>query len=413
TKDRKWSVRGGVGMYRDNVTLGQATDQLRSNPPTYISPVFDPTQPSGVLPVLSIGTSKTYPFGFTYPSIPVVPVDAHGGFVGIRANVQGLNAHLEIPKTVNYSIGVERELAHQIVVGVNYSGSHAWDQLTGTDMNRTAGDLVRNNGKLLRLNPSFATMTYVDSVGISNYNAMILTVRQTLGARFSYQASYTWAHTLDTGTCNTRSDYATTYDCPPDQHFLNYYYGSASFDTRHRASITATYQAPTPNLPVMKQVLGGWRFSTLTVIQSGLPFTVVNTNNWASGGDYNADGYNIDYPYLPGGIATTGFGRQQYINGIFPASSFIKPAPGSEGAEGRNLFRNPGIFNADLRVTKDNRVPWFHKESAKLQLLFSFYNVLNHVNLQGVQANLASATFGRSTNTYQPRIIDLGARLEF
>lgn len=414
TKDRKWSIRGGVGLYRDNVTLGQATDQLRSNPPTYIIPTFGATQASGILPVYSIGTSSTYPYGFTYPVIPVVPVDAHGGFVGVQATVTGVDANLSIPKTMNYQIAVERELPHQLVVGVNYSGSHSWDQLTGTDDNRVAGDFIVNNGKLHRLNSSFGAMTYITSKSIANYSAMILTIKQNVGPSFSYQASYTWSHALDTGTCNTRSDYSTAYDCPPDQTIpLTYYYGSASFDVRQRISVTATYQAPSPKMPVLKQVFGGWRFSTLTIFQTGLPFTVLNQNSWASGGDYNADGYNVNYPYLPAGIATTGFTRQQYISGVFSASSFIKPPAGTEDAEGRNLFRSAGIFNPDLRVSKDNHVPWFSHEGAKLQLLFSFYNVVNKVNLSGVQANLASATFGRSTSTYQPRIIDLGARLEF
>lgn len=414
TKDRKLSIRGGIGVYRDQVTLGQATDQLRANPPTYITPTFGVTSTSGILPVYSIGTSSTYPYGFTYPVIPVVPVDAHGGFSGVQVNVTGIDANLTMPKTTNYMFAVERELPYHLVVGANYSGSHSWDQLTGTDMNRTAGDLIRNNGKLVRLNSSFSTMTYLTSSSVANYNAMILTARQTVGAGFSYQASYTWSHALDTGTCNTRNDYSSSYDCPPDQHNpLNYYYGSSSFDVRHRISLTAMYSAPSPNMPVLKQVLGGWRFSTLTIFQSGLPFTVVNSNNWASGGDYNADGYNTDYPYVPSGIAFSGFTRQQYINGVFSASSFIKPAAGTEGDEGRNLFRNAGIFNADLRVSKETHVPWFSQEGARLQLLFSFYNVLNKVNLSGVQANLGSATFARSTSTYQPRIIDIGARLEF
>ena len=39
--------------------------------------------------------------------------------------------------------------------------------------------------------------------------------------------------------------------------------------------------------------------------------------------------------------------------------------------------------------------------------------MLNRVNLGGVDGNLNSSTFGRSTSTYDPRIIQLGARLVF
>ncbi len=48
-----------------------------------------------------------------------------------------------------------------------------------------------------------------------------------------------------------------------------------------------------------------------------------------------------------------------------------------------------------------------------LQLRFEFFNVLNRVNLQNVDGNLNSATFGRSTSTFDPRIIQLGARFAF
>ena len=42
-----------------------------------------------------------------------------------------------------------------------------------------------------------------------------------------------------------------------------------------------------------------------------------------------------------------------------------------------------------------------------------FYNVINHTNLTGVTSDLNSALFGRSTGNYQPRTIQLGARVEF
>jgi hypothetical protein len=41
------------------------------------------------------------------------------------------------------------------------------------------------------------------------------------------------------------------------------------------------------------------------------------------------------------------------------------------------------------------------------------FNVLNRVNLGAVNGDLASSVFGRSTSTFDPRIIQLGARLLF
>jgi hypothetical protein len=103
------------------------------------------------------------------------------------------------------------------------------------------------------------------------------------------------------------------------------------------------------------------------------------------------------------------FDRQDYINGVFQASSFPQPAPGQEGTLRRSTFRNPGFINIDMSLIKNNRIT----EHVNAQFRFEVFNVLNRVNLQGVNGNLASSTFGRSTSTYDPRIIQLGARVTF
>ena len=59
------------------------------------------------------------------------------------------------------------------------------------------------------------------------------------------------------------------------------------------------------------------------------------------------------------------------------------------------------------------RPPVDSRREMNLQLRFEFFNVLNRVNLTSVDGNLNSSTFGRSTSTYDPRIIQLGTRLVF
>jgi hypothetical protein len=44
---------------------------------------------------------------------------------------------------------------------------------------------------------------------------------------------------------------------------------------------------------------------------------------------------------------------------------------------------------------------------------FEFFNVFNHPNLQGVTNDLSNANFGKVTNQYQPRWIQLGASFKF
>ena len=126
-------------------------------------------------------------------------------------------------------------------------------------------------------------------------------------------------------------------------------------------------------------------------------------------GDYNADGVNFDFPNAPTGTVPSSFSHDDYINGVFQASQFPLPAPGQEGNLKRSSFRNPGFINVDLSLIKNNRIG----DHINAQFRFEVFNVFNRVNFAAVNGNLASSTFGRSTSTYDPRIIQLGVRLTY
>jgi hypothetical protein len=427
-KSGAWSVRGGVGMYHDGSLLGETVDAMRSNPPGFVFPTF--RQDTPIKPLFAIGTSDTYPFGFPLPDIGAGSLDSRGGLVGTRPDIGATQLDLRASSTVNYVFGVERQLAYKTVVGLNYSGSRTWDGSVGSDFNRTAGDLL--DGSYDRLNPSFGAMNYVFNANSIRYNAMIATFRKDIGNRGSVQASYTLSKTTDLYQGGSRSN---GYEGIPDQHVI---YDSnlrealrsyASWDARNRFSFSGSYELPTPfrDNGLAKRVLGGWQITALAIVQSGNPYTVLNYNPFepvldASGrvtgygpnsGDYNADGSNYDYPNLANQSINNSHSRQDFLNkGIFSASDFTAPALGAASNQQRNLFRSPGYLNVDSSMIKNNNLPFFG-ERVKLQLRFEFFNVLNRVNLGGVDNNMFSSTFGKVTGVRDPRTIQLGARLAF
>lgn len=419
TNSGKTSVRGGIGLYHDWIPLGEA-NRVRQNPPGLITPTFQAGDPIG--PIFTIGTSDRVPFGFTYPTIPARGLDANGGVIGLRAQAGGIDRNIHADKVLIYQAGVEHQLPGGFVAGASYSGSDLWDGLLGTDFNRFPGDLL--SGTLHRLNPSFGQIYYEFNGNEVKYNAMILSLRQSRG-RSSFQASYTFSKVTDFGQAGTRVNRDPGF-AVPTQYDLSQYEAPADWDVRHRFAFSAYYLIPSPSgkFGFLNPVLGGWEWASVNILQTGTPFTVytsapflpiLDANGKVIGlqpnsGDFNADGVNFDYPNSPGRLPAS-FNEQQYIKGVFSASLFPLPAPGQEGNLKRGSFRNPGFVNSDMSLIKNNRLPF--REGMNLQLRFEFFNILNRTNLRGVNGNMNSSTFGRSTATYDPRIIQVGARLVF
>lgn len=411
SKTGKWSLRGGVGVYHDWIALGQAVDEMRTNPPASIgSPCISVICP--IQPVFAVAPSATYPYNYPLPAIPIVPINSAGGFVGLDASVYGLARNMTAPLSVNYVVGVEHELPAKFVAGASYSGSKSYNGLAGINWNRTNGDLIANNGTLVLPNPNFGTMNYVSNILNGSYNAMILTLRRGLSNGISFQTSYTLSRAMSDMNADTRFDHDTVEPfAVPDPAAYSSYYAPANWDVRNRFSFSGVYNIPGLKSGIGRVLTGGWEVSVISAIQSGTPFWVFTTAPYPAG-DYNADGTDFDIPNAPANYCSGSYGEQNYINGLFPASLFSSPAAGSEGNVKRNSCRNPGLVEVDASVLKNNRIRWLG-EGGNLQFRFDFENVLNHVNLTAVDPNLSDATFGRSVSTLEPRTIQLGVRLSF
>jgi hypothetical protein len=139
-KSRKWSVRGGVGLYNDWITLGESIDRVNRNPPNFLFPSVGQLLP--IKPIFAVGTQDDYPYGFPLPKIPSTGLDSRGGLADIQTAVGGLDPGLHSPRTWNFLAGVERELPKQMVAGLTYSGSYSTGGIVATDFNRVAGDLI-------------------------------------------------------------------------------------------------------------------------------------------------------------------------------------------------------------------------------------------------------------------------------
>jgi hypothetical protein len=422
------SIRGGVGLYLDEIGLGQVVDRVNTDPPSFFTPTFD--RRAGIAPIFSVGTVKNVslntttpnPYGFTLPPFQATGVDARGGIPGANAAVNSVDPNLKLPKSLNYVLGVEQQIGKSSVIGLNYSGSYSYDQVIGPNLNRAPGSLnIATNIKTLP-NTSFGDINTIYNGGYGHYDALIATLRQSHSYWASYEASYTWSHSRDIGIggAGIRTNLTIGQDDYPDPTNIGRYYASSSFDTRNRLTVAGSIKSPFHHSGLKKVLLDGYELSSIAVAQSGYPFSVFNSaaykvvNGVNVGGDYQAEGYNYAFPNQP----TTNYAhtrsKSDYVNGLFPASQFTAPPVGNfvQGTETRNHYRNPGLVNIDASFSKQFGYEHGAHEYL-LKMRVDFYNVINRTNLMGVTSDLTSASFGRSTNNYQPRTIQLGARFEF
>ena len=104
----------------------------------------------------------------------------------------------------------------------------------------------------------------------------------------------------------------------------------------------------------------------------------------------------MDSVYI--GLRTSGWNNQEYLTGIFALTDFAKPALGTTGNLGRNIFRGPGYAQVDSNFSKKFRVT----EKLAAQLRLDAFNLFNRVNMSSPSLNINSNTFGRSTGARAP-----------
>jgi len=400
-----WVVRAGVGMYSNWLTPANIQEQFRGNPPGLILPTFFANSSSP--PIFTQGTTDVPPFGFRFPALagtslcPRAPcLDAKGGIPGAQPTIGGINPDIESPRTYIYSATLEHRLGNRMVASLLYSGSHTSHMVSGgnqigqvsygTDINALPGDLLSKppGSAPTRLNSSFGRINYTDNDRVGNYNGITFDLRGRFRRAF-FDASYTRSSSKDDGGV-----YPTSIN--PHQ-----FYGPSPWDIPNRFSLSGYYDVPGTG-----RLKGGWGLSGTSIYQSGTPFTVFTGASFTGGGDYNADGDNLDYPNVGNYDQGTG---DAFLTGIFTPGQFTKPTPGTNGNEKVNQFRNPHFMQTDLTIYKNTPIA----KSVRLQLRFEFYNLFNHPNFINVTNDLSSGNFGKVSGQTLPRWWQIGAKLEF
>jgi Carboxypeptidase regulatory-like domain len=415
----KMSVRGGYGLYYNNVADGSWSFASRANPPVWASPSFGLYNTSHPF---SYGLGNSQGLGWPIPAVSFETNPA-GGIVGLPVLTSGVQPNLDQPRTHIWMLGIQKDLGHGLTLEADYNGSHSDHLYVQTDVNRFPGDLILNGGIQTRLNANFGPIIYGRTIGIADghYGSFMLSKR--MSHSWQIRGIYTFGKATDDISSNDNGSYSNTSEAVIDSLNVASQHGLSDYDVAQRFTMDSLVTLPSPFKEGLGNViLGGWRFSTILVMQGGLPFTVYTSAPFnpilspsgaviglkPGSGDYNADGYDFDVPNRPpAGTVKTG-NRTDFINGFAAASAFPVPALGSEGNLGRNTYFGPGMANINVQFAKV-----FTWERYSLEFRADIFNLFNRVNLTTPISDLSSSQFGMSTSQNLPRAAQFGLHLNF
>jgi hypothetical protein len=162
-------------------------------------------------------------------------------------------------------------------------------------------------------------------------------------------------------------------------------------------------------------VIGGWQFSGIYRITSGLPFSVRDgRNNFPTNGGTGGSLATLSGAPIKTGTTKTPDGRVlMFPNPNAAFNGFQFTAPGQSG--NRNPLRGDGFVSWDSSLSKHWQMPY--SEHHSLQFRWEVFNVPNSTRFN-VQSNLPQldqkTSFGQYTGLLtNPRVMQFALRYEF
>jgi hypothetical protein len=263
-----------------------------------------------------------------------------------------------------------------------------YSPFSGGTINSTRGPFGSN----------FSSDGYFITSGKSSYNSLQFSVRQRL-SRLEFLAGYTYSKSLDNG-----SGYGEQINLlDPNQRSLS------SFDVRHNFVVSYDIQLPFDRLGGPSRLVKGWRLSGITRFSTGLPVTLIETDDNSLLGTSSAGAISlpVDTPnYTPGSM---NFSDPRSGNPYFNTALFSPETLGTLGTARRRFFSGPGLNNWDMALLKDTLI----KEGINLEFRAELFNAFNHAQFLTPDGNVNSGTFGFVTQANPARIMQLSLKLLF
>jgi hypothetical protein len=287
----------------------------------------------------------------TMPATGCVPITQCVAVTAQPPALAQLMPNAKIPYQIHYGLSLERQLGQRATGTISVYSMRGVDMFRSIDINAP----TPQSGYTLRPNPDYGRIRQMQPEGLYLGDGMDISYRGMWNKHFSGFGRYTWSHyESNTGGISW---------FPQDQSDPDAEWSDSSYNRSQRMGMYAIFD--------QKSVLN---LSAGVFANTGSPWTELT-------------------------------GADPYGDGLFNA----RP----DGI-GRNSEIGPGYVDLDLRWGHDFAItPNKADEAPHLGFSAASFNVLNHVNGQGIDNVETSPDFGQVTSVAPPRRIQLAMRFEF
>jgi hypothetical protein len=249
----------------------------------------------------------------------------------------------------------------------------------------------------------FGSVDFKSDTGTSSYNALGLTLERRFEDGFSFQARYTFAHSINDGSVGGGES-----NGPENVNCRQCDKGPSVFDIRHNVTVNSVYELPFGHGKAFlntggleDKLVGGWSLSGIGIWHTGHPLTVAMNLNGSDvfllpdGNDQTTQRPDI----VPGVPLTLPGGGHNGVPLINPAAFQAPPTDANGnftrfGDEPNGAIRALPTWQIDLALMKETKLT----ERFALEFGLQAFNIFNHTQL-GDPANLALTYDAASAST--------------
>src|ERR1700744_2822660 len=200
-----------------------------------------------------------------------------------------------------FNLQIEQQFgANVFTIGyVGNIGQHLPESIDNINQPAPFNPITNPAGSARPLNgvlPNLSGVSFIQSEGISNYNALQTSFQRRFAKGLAFDANYTWGKGLSDITGFSQQGGSQGWSNADPTHIRQIEYGIAENDIQNRFALSLNYEVQYgKNLTGIKRLaLAGWQVNTITAWQSGKPFTITETG---SGADNPVESDGLQHGY--------------------------------------------------------------------------------------------------------------------